>query len=124
MITRTAMLPYYRVTQCHGRLHWEAAVDRSPERIADDLSRTFCGGRVRGLEWTPSWVICRTEIGHLHEAAKGRLRAEVAMKTTRLTLTLFVRIAVLVTLLNDLGGGKFAVCRILLEADAAAPVSG
>ncbi len=42
MITRTAMLPYYRSDAMHmERLHWEAAVDRSPERIADDLRAHF-----------------------------------------------------------------------------------
>jgi galactose-1-phosphate uridylyltransferase len=38
MITRTAMLPYYRNDAMHmERLHWEAAVDRAPEQIAADL---------------------------------------------------------------------------------------
>ena len=42
MITRTAMLPYYRSDAMHmERLHWEAAVDRLPERIADDLRAHF-----------------------------------------------------------------------------------
>jgi len=42
MITRTAMLPYYRSDAMHmERLHWEAAVDRTPERIADDLRTHF-----------------------------------------------------------------------------------
>ena len=42
MITRTAMLPYYRSDAMYmERLHWEAAVDRSPERIADDLRTHF-----------------------------------------------------------------------------------
>ena len=42
MITRTAMLPYYRSDAMYmERLHWEAAVDRSPERIADDLRVHF-----------------------------------------------------------------------------------
>jgi UDPglucose--hexose-1-phosphate uridylyltransferase len=42
MITRTAMLPYYRSDAAHlERLHWEAVVDRSPERIADDLRAHF-----------------------------------------------------------------------------------
>jgi galactose-1-phosphate uridylyltransferase len=42
MITRTAMLPYYRSDAMHlERLHWEAAVDRSPESIADDLRMHF-----------------------------------------------------------------------------------
>jgi UDPglucose--hexose-1-phosphate uridylyltransferase len=41
-ITRTAMLPYYRSDAMHmERLHWEAAVDRAPERIADDLRGHF-----------------------------------------------------------------------------------
>ena len=44
MITRTAMLPYYRSDAMHmERLHWEAAVDRAPERIADDLRAHFAG---------------------------------------------------------------------------------
>ena len=38
MVTRTAMLPYYRSDSMHlERLHWEAAVDRAPEAIAIDL---------------------------------------------------------------------------------------
>ncbi len=38
MITRTAVLPYYRSDAMHmERLHWEAAVDRLPEKIAADL---------------------------------------------------------------------------------------
>lgn len=38
IITRTAMLPYYRSDAMHlERLHWEAAVDRPPEGIAADL---------------------------------------------------------------------------------------
>ena len=42
MITRTAMSPYYRSDAMHmERLHWEAAVDRAPERIADDLRAHF-----------------------------------------------------------------------------------
>jgi len=42
MITRTAMLPYYRSDAMHmERLHWEAAVDRTPERIADELRAHF-----------------------------------------------------------------------------------
>ncbi len=44
MITRTAMLPYYRSDAMHmERLHWEAAVDRAPESIADDLRAHFAG---------------------------------------------------------------------------------
>lgn len=42
MITRTAMLPYHRSDAMHmERLHWEAAVDRTPEHIADDLRAHF-----------------------------------------------------------------------------------
>jgi UDPglucose--hexose-1-phosphate uridylyltransferase len=42
MITRTAMLPYYRSDAMHmERLHWEAALDRAPEQIADDLRAHF-----------------------------------------------------------------------------------
>lgn len=38
MVTRTAMLPYYRSDAMHlERLHWEAAVDRAPERAAVEL---------------------------------------------------------------------------------------
>ncbi len=42
MITRTAMLPYYRSDSMHlERLHWEAALDRPPEEIAADLRAYF-----------------------------------------------------------------------------------
>jgi UDPglucose--hexose-1-phosphate uridylyltransferase len=42
MITRTAMLPYYRNDAMHmERLHWEAAVDRLPERVADEVRAHF-----------------------------------------------------------------------------------
>jgi hypothetical protein len=44
------------------------------------------------------------------------------MKTTRPTPTFFVRIAVLVTFLTNLGGGKFAVASDPPRNDAAAPV--
>jgi UDPglucose--hexose-1-phosphate uridylyltransferase len=38
MVTRTAMLPYYRSDSMYlERLHWEAAVDRTPERNAAEL---------------------------------------------------------------------------------------
>jgi len=38
MVTRTAMLPYYRSDAMHlERLHWEAAVDRAPETAAAEL---------------------------------------------------------------------------------------
>jgi UDPglucose--hexose-1-phosphate uridylyltransferase len=38
MVTRTAMLPYYRSDAMHlERLHWEAAVDRAPETAAFEL---------------------------------------------------------------------------------------
>jgi hypothetical protein len=41
MITRAAMLPYYRSDAMHmERLHWEAAVDRAPERIAQDCNHS------------------------------------------------------------------------------------
>jgi UDPglucose--hexose-1-phosphate uridylyltransferase len=44
MITRTAMLPYYRSDAMYmERLHWEAAADRPPEQIADDLRTHFSG---------------------------------------------------------------------------------
>jgi len=42
MITRTAMLPYYRSDAMHlERLHWEAAVDRLPEELATNLRGYF-----------------------------------------------------------------------------------
>jgi UDPglucose--hexose-1-phosphate uridylyltransferase len=42
MVTRTAMLPYYRSDAMYmERLHWEAAVDRSPEEIAAELRSSF-----------------------------------------------------------------------------------
>jgi galactose-1-phosphate uridylyltransferase len=38
MVTRTAMVPYYRSDAMHlERLHWEAAVDRAPEMAAVEL---------------------------------------------------------------------------------------
>jgi len=38
IVTRSAMLPYYRSDAMHlERLHWEAAVDRTPERTAAEL---------------------------------------------------------------------------------------
>ncbi|MEJ2289270.1 MAG: hypothetical protein P8Y02_11655 [Deinococcales bacterium] len=38
MVTRTAMLPYYRSDAMYlERLHWEAAVDRAPEEVAERL---------------------------------------------------------------------------------------
>ncbi len=38
MVTRTAMLPYYRSDSMYlERLHWEAAVDRAPEKCAAEL---------------------------------------------------------------------------------------
>ncbi|HUI82757.1 MAG TPA: hypothetical protein VL240_00955 [Candidatus Binatia bacterium] len=38
MITRTAMTPFYRSDSMHlERLHWESALDRTPEDIAADL---------------------------------------------------------------------------------------
>jgi galactose-1-phosphate uridylyltransferase len=42
MITRTAMVPYYRSDSMYmERMHWEAVVDRSPESLADDLRYWF-----------------------------------------------------------------------------------
>lgn len=42
MITRTALLPYYRSDAMYmERLHWEAAVDRAPEEIATELKSSF-----------------------------------------------------------------------------------
>ena len=40
MITRTAMTPFYRSDSMHlERLHWESALDRTPEDIAADLRK-------------------------------------------------------------------------------------
>jgi UDPglucose--hexose-1-phosphate uridylyltransferase len=40
IVTRSAMLPYYRSDAMHlERLHWEAAVDRAPEAIAAELRK-------------------------------------------------------------------------------------
>jgi UDPglucose--hexose-1-phosphate uridylyltransferase len=48
MVTRTAMLPYYRSDSMHlERLHWEAAVDRNPEELAVEL---------RTSEYGRAWV--------------------------------------------------------------------
>jgi UDPglucose--hexose-1-phosphate uridylyltransferase len=42
MITRTAMTPFYRSDSMHlERLHWESAVDRTPEDVAADLRQYF-----------------------------------------------------------------------------------
>jgi UDPglucose--hexose-1-phosphate uridylyltransferase len=42
MVTRTAMLPYYRSDAMHlERLHWEAAVHRAPEIAAAELRAGF-----------------------------------------------------------------------------------
>ena len=42
MITRTAMTPFYRSDSMHlERLHWEAALDRTPEDIAADIRKYF-----------------------------------------------------------------------------------
>ena len=42
MITRTAMLPYYRTDAMYmERLHWDAAVDKSPEEVAAELRASF-----------------------------------------------------------------------------------
>ena len=44
MITRTAMTPFYRSDSMHlERLHWEAAVDRTPEDVAADVRKYFSG---------------------------------------------------------------------------------
>ncbi len=43
MVTRTAMLPYYRSDAMHlERLHWEAAVDHAPEISAEELRGLSC----------------------------------------------------------------------------------
>ena len=42
MVTRTAMLPFYRSDSMYlERLHWEAALDRTPEDIAGDVREYF-----------------------------------------------------------------------------------
>jgi UDPglucose--hexose-1-phosphate uridylyltransferase len=42
MVTRTAMIPFYRSDSMHlERLHWEAAVDRAPEAIAAELRNYY-----------------------------------------------------------------------------------
>ncbi len=42
MITRTAMTPFYRSDAMHlERLHWEAALDRTPEDVAADVRKYF-----------------------------------------------------------------------------------
>ncbi|HZU13783.1 MAG TPA: hypothetical protein VFB58_13160 [Chloroflexota bacterium] len=42
MITRSALVPYYRSDAMYlERLHWEAAVDRPPEEVARDLRTVF-----------------------------------------------------------------------------------
>lgn len=42
IVTRTAMLPYYRSDAMHlERLHWEAAVDHRPEELAAQLRERF-----------------------------------------------------------------------------------
>jgi galactose-1-phosphate uridylyltransferase len=42
MITRTAMAPFYRSDSMYlERLHWEAALDRTPEDVAADVRKYF-----------------------------------------------------------------------------------
>jgi UDPglucose--hexose-1-phosphate uridylyltransferase len=42
MVTRTAMVPFYRSDSMYlERLHWEAAVDRTPEEIAAEVGQYF-----------------------------------------------------------------------------------
>lgn len=44
MITRTAMAPFYRSDSMYlERLHWEAALDRTPEDVAGNLRQHFLG---------------------------------------------------------------------------------
>lgn len=48
MITRTAMTPFYRSDSMHlERLHWESAVDRTPEDVAADLRKYFLDANAR-----------------------------------------------------------------------------
>jgi len=47
MITRTAMMPFYRSDSMHlERLHWEAALDRTPEDIAASVREYFSSANV------------------------------------------------------------------------------
>jgi UDPglucose--hexose-1-phosphate uridylyltransferase len=42
MVTRSAMLPFYRSDAMYlERLHWEAAVDRFPESLCEDIKARF-----------------------------------------------------------------------------------
>jgi UDPglucose--hexose-1-phosphate uridylyltransferase len=46
MVTRTAMVPFYRSDSMHlERLHWEAALDRTPEDVAADVREYFRSAR-------------------------------------------------------------------------------
>lgn len=47
MLTRTAMVPFYRSDSMYlERLHWEAALDRTPEDVAADVREYFSRTRV------------------------------------------------------------------------------
>ena len=47
MVTRTAMVPFYRSDAMHmERLHWEAALDRTPEDVAADVREYFAARAV------------------------------------------------------------------------------
>ncbi|MGC2112393.1 MAG: hypothetical protein WA655_22940 [Candidatus Korobacteraceae bacterium] len=47
MLTRTAMVPFYRSDSMYlERLHWEAALDRTPEDVAADVREYFSRARV------------------------------------------------------------------------------
>ncbi len=47
MLTRTAMVPFYRSDSMYlERLHWEAALDRTPEDVASDVREHFGSARV------------------------------------------------------------------------------
>ena len=46
MVTRTAMTPFYRSDSMYlERLHWEAALDRTPEDVAADVREYFRSAR-------------------------------------------------------------------------------
>ncbi|MGA3052700.1 MAG: hypothetical protein ABSD63_00685 [Candidatus Korobacteraceae bacterium] len=46
MVTRTAMTPFYRSDSMYlERLHWEAALDRTPEDVAADVRQYFRSAR-------------------------------------------------------------------------------
>ncbi len=52
MVTRTAMAPFYRSDSMYlERLHWEAAVDHTPEDVAADVRQYFRSAGAGGLDF-------------------------------------------------------------------------